>query len=111
MENIVTLREVFSEYEWDERLGAGTVEHLTIDRENRRIAVTLRLPRYVPAAAIEAQAAFLEQSLLPWVPGFCDLLEARAKTGFYRGVAQMLRAFMEEERTWAVRSRQSRDVR
>ena len=23
MENIVTLREVFSEYEWDERLGAG----------------------------------------------------------------------------------------
>ena len=57
MENIVTLREVFSEYEWDERLGAGTVEHLTIDRENRRIAVTLRLPRYVPAAAIEAQAA------------------------------------------------------
>lgn len=60
---------------------------------------------------IEAQAAFLEQSLLPWVPGFCDLLEARAKTGFYRGVAQMLRAFMEEERTWAVRSRQSWDVR
>lgn len=51
--------------------------------------------------AIEDQAAFLEQSLLPWVPGFCDLLEARASTGFYRGVAQMLRAFMEEELAWA----------
>lgn len=55
--------------------------------------------------AIEAQVAFLEQSLLPWVPGFCDLLEARASTGFYRGVAQMLRAFMEEERAWAAGER------
>ena len=61
--------------------------------------------------AVEAQAAFLEQSLLPWVPGFCDLLEARATTGFYRGVAQMLRAFMEEESAWAVRLRQSWDAR
>lgn len=47
--------------------------------------------------AMNAQLDFLEKSLLPWVPGFCDVLERRAFTGFYRGVAQMLREFMVQE--------------
>ena len=47
--------------------------------------------------AMNAQLDFLEKSLLPWVPAFCDQLEARSSTGLYRGVAQMLREFMAQE--------------
>lgn len=47
--------------------------------------------------AMNAQLDFLEKSLLSWVPGFCNLLERRASTGLYRGVAQMLREFMAQE--------------
>lgn len=50
--------------------------------------------------AMNAQISFLEQSLLPWVPGFCGKLEARSKTSFYRGVAQMLREFMAQEQVY-----------
>lgn len=50
--------------------------------------------------AMNAQVAFLEASLLPWVPAFCDKLEARAKTPLYRGIAQMLREFMAQERAY-----------
>ncbi len=44
-----------------------------------------------------AQAAFVRDHLAVWVPRFCELLEARASTAFYRGIAQMLRAFVEQE--------------
>ena len=44
-----------------------------------------------------AQAAFVHDHLAVWAPRFCGLLEARASTGFYRGVAQMLREFVEQE--------------
>lgn len=50
--------------------------------------------------AMNAQVAFLEASLLPWVPAFCDKLEARAKTPLYRGIAQMLREFMAQEQAY-----------
>lgn len=45
----------------------------------------------------QMQADFLRGHLLRWAFNFCDLLEARAQTAFYRGVAQMLRAFLELE--------------
>ncbi len=47
---------------------------------------------------MNAQLDFLEKHLLVWIPGFCDLLEGRAATPFYRGVAQMLREFLRQER-------------
>ena len=49
---------------------------------------------------MNAQLDFLEKHLLVWVPGFCDLLEARAATPFYRGAAQMLRTFLDQERAY-----------
>lgn len=46
---------------------------------------------------LNAQLDFLEKHLLVWVPGLCDELEGHARTPFYRGIAQMLRVFMEQE--------------
>lgn len=60
-------------------------------------------PVELPAAAaalIEAQARFLHDHLLTWVPAFCDELEAHATTPFYRGVAQMLRAYLFDEASY-----------
>jgi len=53
MENIVTLREIFSEYSFEDTLGSGTVQNLDIDREARRVSVTVDFSDYVPAAALE----------------------------------------------------------
>ncbi len=50
--------------------------------------------------AMNAQLSFLETSLLPWVPQFADKLEARSKTPLYRGIAQMLREFMAQEKQY-----------
>ncbi len=44
-----------------------------------------------------AQASFVRGHLAAWVPRFCDLLEERAHTDFYRGVAQMLRELLTQE--------------
>ena len=49
------------------------------------------------ARDMAAQAAFARAHLAAWVPRFCDLLEFRASTAFYRGVAQMLREFVAQE--------------
>lgn len=46
----------------------------------------------------DAQAAFLREHLLSWMPQLCDDVEKRAKTGLYRGLAQMTRQFLEFER-------------
>ncbi len=54
----------------------------------------------VPESAerdLDACAAFTRGHLVAWVPRLCDLLESRAATGFYRGVAQMLRTFVAQE--------------
>lgn len=50
--------------------------------------------------AMNAQLDFLEKHLLTWAPQFADKLEERASTGFYRGVAQMLRLYLEDERAY-----------
>ena len=46
-----------------------------------------------------AQATFVREHLVGWTPHFCDLLEGRASTDFYRGIAQMLRRLVSEEST------------
>ncbi len=52
---------------------------------------------------MNAQLDFLEKHLLAWLPGFCDLVEERAATQFYRGAAQMLREFLGQEREYLER--------
>lgn len=49
------------------------------------------------AAAREAQAVFVKNHLMNWVPQLCDDLERRAKTGLYRGLAETIRQFLAFE--------------
>ena len=44
------------------------------------------------------QQTFVRDHLLVWMPRMCDDLEARAKSGLYRGLAQMTRRFLSLER-------------
>lgn len=46
---------------------------------------------------LQGQAEFLGQHLTRWVPRFCDLLEQRCTTDFYRGCAQLLRSLVEAD--------------
>ena len=64
MENIVTLREIFSEYEFEDALGAAVVQDLNIDREARRVSITADLPAYVPASRLDAVCADLGRNYL-----------------------------------------------
>lgn len=43
------------------------------------------------------QAAFLHEHLQRWVPAFAQDLEAHASTGFYQGVAGVLKGFLEAD--------------
>ncbi len=47
----------------------------------------------------EWQARFMENHLSNWVFELLDNLERKAETPFYRGLARLLRAFLEEEKT------------
>jgi TorA maturation chaperone TorD len=47
--------------------------------------------------AMNQQIDFLKKHLLVWAPRFGELLESRATTAFYRGVAQMLLTYLESE--------------
>ncbi len=49
------------------------------------------------ARDMAAQAIFVREHLVGWTPRFCELLEGRASTDFYRGIAQMLRRLVAEE--------------
>ncbi|MEA4965272.1 MAG: PolC-type DNA polymerase III [Oscillospiraceae bacterium] len=53
MENITSLREIFSEYAFENGLGDGVLRHMDIDREARKVTVEATLARYVRAAEIE----------------------------------------------------------
>ncbi len=44
-----------------------------------------------------SQTAFLKDHLMTWLPQFCDDVQARAKTGFYAGVAEMLCQVLDAE--------------
>lgn len=44
-----------------------------------------------------AQAAFLKDHLMAWMPRFCDDVQARAATGLYAGVAEMLAQVLAAE--------------
>ena len=48
-------------------------------------------------SARAAQREFCERHLARWVPQLCDDLERRAKSGLYRGLAQMTRQFLAFE--------------
>ena len=43
------------------------------------------------------QQGFLREHLLAWAPRYCEVLMADKNAGFYRGVAQLLIAFLDSE--------------
>lgn len=51
----------------------------------------------VVGEARAAQAAFLKDHLQAWLPRFCDDVQARASTGLYAGVAQLLAQVLAAE--------------
>lgn len=64
MENIVTLKEIFSAYEASEAFGAGVLRHLDIDREARRVTVEVDFACYIPAAELEQSAQEIAKQYL-----------------------------------------------
>lgn len=46
---------------------------------------------------LDVQAAFVADHLTPWVPALTDDVAARAKMGFYRGLASLARDFVAAE--------------
>ena len=42
----------------------------------------------------ELQKKFLKQHIGKWVPSYCDLLKEHAETGFYKGIAEVLKEFI-----------------
>lgn len=49
----------------------------------------------------DIQRAFITEHLAVWVPGFCDDVEARARTLLYGGLAQITRQLVASEAEWA----------
>lgn len=45
-------------------------------------------------ASVAEQRAFLNEHMLNWMPEFCEDVQKRAKTGFYRGCALMLASYL-----------------
>jgi TorA maturation chaperone TorD len=51
--------------------------------------------------AVERQASFCRTLLHPWMPSFCDRIEADGQSHpFYRWAAGLLREFCRQEREW-----------
>ncbi len=50
--------------------------------------------------ALDGQQQFLDQHLLNWVPNFCQRCIEHDPSTFYRGLSQVLLAFIQEDRTY-----------
>lgn len=62
-----------------------------------RAAEALRAGRDAEAQAlIDAKNAFLTDHLQTWAFKWCDLMDEHAATGFYRGIALLVRGFLQE---------------
>lgn len=62
-----------------------------------RAAEALRAGRDAEAQAfIDAKNAFLTDHLQTWAFKWCDLMDEHAVTGFYRGIALLVRGFLQE---------------
>jgi anaerobic sulfite reductase subunit A len=69
---------------------------LTIDEEwgavpDHLAAELLFISYLIDNGQSEAEARFLNEHLLEWVPDFCDDLTREAETGFFRAVANLLK--------------------
>lgn len=49
----------------------------------------------------DVQRSFIREHLAVWVPQFCDDVEARARTLFYGGLAEVTRQLVASEADWA----------
>lgn len=52
---------------------------------------------YRAETALNERYIFVEDHLAPWAPAFCSELLTRARTDFYRGIAQMLGDLVDQE--------------
>ena len=46
---------------------------------------------------IGRERSFLDEHIAPWVPRFCDVMADEAKLDFYRGIALITKAFVDQE--------------
>jgi TorA maturation chaperone TorD len=46
--------------------------------------------------SLDAQRGFLVEHLLRWAPDWCEQVQSRANTGFYRGISLVTRGSLEE---------------
>jgi len=74
---------------------AGLMIDQQIDLLPDHLAAELLFMSYLIEAALkEYQKIFLEEHLLKWVPLYCDELQRRAGTTFYRAVANLLKELL-----------------
>jgi TorA maturation chaperone TorD len=52
------------------------------------------------AKVLALEKEFLAEHLLLWVPEYCRLAIAAAKTDFFKGIAHLLRGFLQEDLDW-----------
>ncbi|BAS26234.1 TorD/DmsD family molecular chaperone [Limnochorda pilosa] len=85
-------------HEADDHLGFELefMAHLSrLAREG--VAKPTEAGRPAPEQVLADQAAFLREHLQRWVPAFAADVEARASTVFYRGLACLLKSFLQAD--------------
>ncbi|MGO9614555.1 MAG: molecular chaperone [Dissulfurispiraceae bacterium] len=74
---------------------AGLMIDQQVDLIPDHLAAELLFMSYLIEAALkEYQRIFFEEHLLKWVPLYCDELQRRAETTFYREVADLLKELL-----------------
>lgn len=75
-------------------------DHVALEFEVMRRVVAKQAEAKDPDEAarwMNLQAAFLRRHLLPWVPRFCEAVEASPEASLYKGLAMVTRGFLELE--------------
>lgn len=48
-------------------------------------------------AALQQEEAFLQAHISQWIPRFCGVMAKEARLGFYQGIAEMTKGFVQDE--------------
>lgn len=88
------------------RLGRDPDDHLGLELDfmHKLCELTLEKTEAPDRAGrlgiLADQKSFLENHLLKWVPAWSTDVVKSAETGFYRGAAQLLEAYLKTDRKW-----------
>lgn len=92
--------------EWDIKFAEGwdiIPDHVAVELffmgHLCRLSSVMELKAEDKEKIIEWEKRFFESHLNNWVFELLDNLKRKAETGFYRGLAMLMRAFLEEEKT------------